>query len=106
MPKFAFRPGGPGDKIDKASLHVGRIVYTGHTHLEAFNKASKFHKEEDIDKQLRERPESEGFLTKSGFHLGRAEALKLAKKSKQLWPGVTNDDTEGLLGIEHLKDRD
>lgn len=75
MAKFAFRR---GEKVDKAAVGVGRLLYTGTTHSEAADKAEKDNGK--WHKDLRDL----GFTTSDKRIVGRAEAYKVADRANQV----------------------
>ena len=87
--EFAFR----NEKVGKAALRVGRMLYTGESHGDAYLKILDDHGE-NTDKHLNRESIDSGFTTDSNRFVGRKEAFHIAVKSKQakdpsqskLWP--------------------
>lgn len=61
--------------ITDAALKIGKDIYTGNSHLEALEKAEKALRMDMVDILDRLKPE-EGFVTKSGEFLTRAEVKR------------------------------
>ena len=103
MPDFAFRK---GSHIKSAAIHVGRLVYTGHTHADAVVKADDEHGGglfQAITKQggLAASGFGQGFITDSNRFVSRKEADKIARRSKQV--GDRRLLAGGKLAAEDLR---
>ena len=100
MPDFAFRK---GSHIKSAAIHVGRLVYTGHTHADAFIKAQDEGMDpEELNERVHRQQVGTGFVSNTNRFLDRAEAHTMARKSKQTEQDFTPQGKKYKPGYNRL----
>lgn len=71
------------EKVTSAALRYDGVVYTGASHLEAYEALVQAHGSDQFNKKI-----EEGFATTTRNFIDRASAYDIAKEEDQLKPGV------------------